>query len=234
MDEQVLSESLETAYKPEAQPAAEKMLTEHQVNKVVAREKEAVANKVRRELEEEHQRQLAEIRGKQSQRNDEVPRDYDVNAMYQQVQERFNKEMQERQLQQEMTQVANNYLSRVDQGRKNYQDFDEITKEFDPTAFPQLIYLVAGLENAGDIIYDLSKNPNKLVTLDTLAQKNPRQAQAELQRLSQSINANKEAATAAEDHNVNQPLDQLQPSRVSAGNGKQTISDLRNQPWLAG
>ena len=230
-EEQVLSEALEQSA-PAAAP--EKMLSQAEVKKIAAREKQEGIARGRREAEEQYQRQLAEIQSKQTQRNDEVPRDVDANALYQQVQERFNKEMQERQLQQEMSQIANSYLAKVEQGRKSYQDFDEITKEFDPTAFPQLIYLVAGIENAGDVIYELSRNPQKLVTLDALAQKSPRQAQAELQKLSQSISANQQASQDAGNQNVNQPLDQLQPSRVSAGNGKQTISDLRNQPWLRG
>lgn len=230
VDEQDLNVALEQA----APPPAEKMLSQSDVVKIAAREKANGIEKGRREAEEQYQRQLAEIQQQQSQRNADVPRDVDANAIYQQVQERFNQEMQQRQLQQEMQQVANNYLAKVDMGRKAYQDFDDVTKGFDPTAFPQLVYLVAGIENAGDVIYDLSKNPHKLVTINSLAEKSPELAKTELQKLSRSIANNQQASNEAGEQNVNQPLDQMQPSRVSAGNGKQTISDLRNQPWLKG
>ena len=231
-EEQVLSAALE---QQSPMDSAEKMLSTAEVKKIAAREKAEGIARGRREAEEQYKRQLEEIGQNQNQRNAEVPREADVNAMYQQVQERFNKEMQERALQNEMSQIANNYLARVEAGRKNYNDFDEITKGFDPSAFPQLVYLVAGLENAGDIIYDLSKNPSKLVTLNALAEKTPEFARVELQKLSQSINSNREASQEASGQNVNQPLDQLQPSRVSAGNnGKMSIRDLRNQPWLKG
>lgn len=235
MDEnQVLSE---TPVNPVEQEQAEKMLTQSQVNKIVQREKENAASRARRETQEEHERQLAgmqQIGQQQDQRNNSVGRDVDANAIYQQVQERFNKEMQERQLNQEMSQIANNYLAKMNSAKGSYADFDEITASFDPSAFPQLVYLASGMENAGEIIYDLSKNPQKLVTLDTLAQKSPQLAKAELLKLSQSIANNQQAKGDAEGQNVNQPLDQLQPSRVSAGNGKKSISDLRNDPMLRG
>ena len=233
VDEQVLSDALEQPEQAEA-ATAEKMLSQADVKRIAAREKQEGILRGRREAEEQYQRQLAEIQNKQGQRNEEVPREMDANAMYQQLQERFNADMEQKRLEAEIQQVANSYLSKVESGRKSYQDFDEITKGFDPRAFPQLVYLVSGIENAGDVIYELSKNPQKLITLNTMAEKSPGLAESELQKLSLSIKNNQQASSDAGDYNVNQPLDQLQPSRVSAGNGKQTISDLRNQPWLRG
>ena len=221
---------------PEALPTEnvqQNMLTQEQVNKIVAREKSKAAESGRREAEEKYQRDLESLNA-QRQRNADVPRDVDANAIYQQVQERFNKEMEERKLKDQMTQVANNYLSNVAQGKKNYDDFDDVTKDFDPTAFPQLTFLLSGIANAGDVLYDLSKNPLKLAGIDRLAEKNPNLAQSELRKLSKSISDNQLAQQEAQGQNVSEPLDRLQPSRVSGSNGKMTISDLRNQDWLRG
>ena len=207
------------------------------MNKVVAREKASAADKARREVEEKYQRDLEQLnamRTQQEQTNAQVPRETSADAIYQQVQERFNKEMQERQLKTQMEQVANNYLSKVAQGKAAYQDFDEITKDFDPTAFPQLTFLLSGIDNAGDVLYDLSKNPMKLAGIDRLAEKNPRQAQSELLKLAKSINDNKQAQADAQNQNVAEPLDRLNPSRVSGSNGKMSVKDLRNQSWLRG
>ena len=235
-DEQVLSEDLVADAVSEAAPA-EKMLSQSQVKRIAAKEREDGIASGRRQAQEEFQRQSAGMQ-QQAQQQDEInmnqSREVDADAIYQQVQEKFNREMQDRQLQQEMEGVANNYMTRMGAAKSNYEDFDEITGSFDPSAFPQLVYLAAGMENAGDIIYDLSKNPQKLVTLDTLAQKSPKLAKAELLKLSQSISNNMQAKGEAEGQGTNQPLDQLQPSRVSAGNGKMNVSDLRNQPWLRG
>ncbi|CAB4127671.1 hypothetical protein UFOVP93_9 [uncultured Caudovirales phage] len=217
-------------------PEEEKMIPQSQVDKII-KHKTYQAAKIHRELEEKHQRELEAIQAqqqKQTQHNENVPRDVDANAIYQQVQERFNQEMQQRQIKTEMDRIANSYLSKMEQGKTDYDDFEEITKEFDPTAFPQLTYLVAGMDNAADVIYDLSRNPLKLAGLDRLAEKNPRQAQSELLKLSRSIAENRQAKTDENSQNVAAPLDRLQPSRVSGSNGKMGIRDLRNQPWLKG
>lgn len=223
---------------PLAEPEAQPTFSPEQqalMNKVVAREKSRAAEAARREAEEKYQRELEALnaqRNSQEQRNANVSRDVDADAIYQQITERLNKEMQERQLKDQMTQVANNYLQKVGAAKANYQDFDEVTKDFDPTAFPQLTFLLSGIEGAGDVLYELSKNPTKLVMVDNLAQKSPKLAQTELQKLAQSINANKQAQADAQTQDIAEPLNRLQPSRVSGSNGKMSIRDLRNQPWL--
>lgn len=233
-ENQVLDNAVEnTNFAPET----EKMLSQSQVNKIVQHEKAKAAQTIKREMEERHQRELESIQSQQhqqSQRNENVPRDMDANAIYQQVQERFNQEMQQRRLKDEMDRVATSYLSKMEQGKTAYEDFEEVTKEFDPAAFPQLTYLVAGIDNAADVIYDLSRNPLKLAGLDRLAEKNPRQAQAELLKLSRSITENRQAQSDESSQSVAEPLDRLQSSRVSGSNGKMGIRDLRKQPWLKG
>lgn len=238
MDEQ----NLAGGAPPELQPPAEKTLTQSEVNALIAREKQNAAARARQEVEREYQQRAEQMQAQQQMQSQQQeqqglrqgPSEAEADALYQQVQERFNREMQERQFQQEMTNVANAYHAKMDYSRKAYSDFDEVTKEFDPTAFPQLVYLVSGLENAGDIIYDLSKNPNKLATLDLLAQRSPRLAQAELAKLSTSISQNSMARQEAEQNPTLAPLSPLQPSRVSGSNGQMTVRDLRNQPWLKG
>jgi hypothetical protein len=232
---QDLESNLDNAVSNES--VAEKMLSQSEVDRIVGREKVSAAAKARKEAEAEYQRQLESIKQtgmQQEQRNSEVPRGVDADALYQQVQERFNQEMQQKQLQEEMAQVANNYVAKMQLGHKAYEDFGDVTKDFDPTAFPQLVYLVSGIENAADIVYDLSKNPSKLVTLDTLAQRAPKQARAELLKLSRSIAENNAAQRDAQGQNVSAPLDHLQSSRVSGSNGKAGIKDLRNLDWLRG
>lgn len=234
MDEnQVIDNAIDNSVEPDT----EKMLSQSQVNKIVQHEKAKAAQTIKRDLEERHQRELEQIKSQQqqqTQRNEQVPRELDANAIYQQVQERFNTEMEQRRFKDEVDRVAHSYISKIEQGKTAYDDFDEVTKEFDPTAFPQLTYLVSGLDNAADVIYDLSRNPIKLAGLDRLAEKNPRQAQSELLKLSRSITENRQAQSDESSNTVAAPLDRLQSSRVSGSNGKMTINDLRNQPWLKG
>ena len=214
-------------------PESEKMISQSQVDKII-KHKTYQAAQIQRDMEERHQRELEEIRAKQAQRNENVPRDVDADSLYQQVQERFNQEMEKRKLKDHIESVSNSYLSKIEQGKSTYDDFEDVTKDYDPTAFPQLTYLVAGIDNAADVIYDLSRNPLKLAGLDRLAEKNPRQAQAELLKLSRSIAENRQAKSDEDSQSVAAPLDRLQSSRVSGSNGKMGIRDLRNQPWLKG
>jgi len=235
MDENQVLGDVDTAAMEQSEQ--EKMLPQSQVNKIVQHAKEKAAQSARREAEERYQRELEAINSqpqRQAERNESVPRDVDANAIYQQVQERFNQEMQQKQLEAEMSRVANQYQSKMQMGRDSYEDFEEITADYDPTAWPQITYLVAGMDNAADIVYELAKNPLKLAGLDRLAEKDPRGAQAQLLKLSKSIAENKLAKSEEQSQSVAAPLDRLQPSRVSGSNGKQSIRDLRAQPWLKG
>lgn len=222
---------------PMEAPPQQNLLSQDQVNKIVAREKARALENGRRQAEQEYQQKLGELeaaRSQQQQTNAGQSREVDSDAIYKQVQERFNKEMEERRLKDQMTQVANNYLQKVAQGKEAYEDFDTVTQDFDPTAFPQLTFLLSGIDNAADVLYDLSKNPLKLAGIDQLAGKNPRQANAELLKLSRSILENRQAQNEAQGQNVAEPLDRLRPSRIAGSNGKMGISDLRNQDWLRG
>jgi len=242
MDENQVDNSVVNSVNPGTD--AEKLLTQSQVNKIVQHEKAKAALAAQREAEDNYRREIAALQAKTQQqdtRNENVSREVDANAIYQQIQEKFNadlakreQEFKQQQIQQEMNQVANSYLSKMQKGRDAYSDFDEVMKDFDPTAFPQLIYLVAGMDNAADIIYDLNKNPSKLANFYTLATTSPQKARAGLLELSNSITQNKQAQADAEAQQVAAPLDRLQPSRVSGSNGKMSVSDLRNQPWLRG
>lgn len=232
MEENLMSEATSVSSPEQVVPT--KSFSQEEVNRIAAQRAARAAETARREAEQRYQQELEALNAKREQHVAQVSREVDADALYQQVQERFNREMQERQLKDQMTQVANNYLSKVAQAKNNYEDFDEVTKDFDPTAFPQLTFLLSGIENAGDVLYDLSKNPMKLAGIDRLAERNPKLAQAELLKLARSINENRQALAEAQTQNVLEPLDRLNPSRVAGSNGKMSIRDLRSQPWLRG
>lgn len=216
----------------------ERLLPQSEVNKLVQGAKQNTEAKIRQELEAQYQRQLEEIAAKrqnQEQRAEAGQRPVDNDGMYQQFMERLNRELEQKQLRQQMEEVATNFTARVEQGRKSYDDFSEITKDFDPSEFPQLVYLISGLDNGGDVVYELAKNPHKLVTFHQMAKETPRMAKSELLKLSQSISANRAAIDEAKQSGgIPAPLDQIQPSRVSGSNGKASIRDLQSQDWLKG
>lgn len=223
----------------EAQQAAidaEKMLPQSEVNNLIGRAKAEAAERGRQKAEAEFQKQLEEL---QSQKQDaqargEDTRDIDVDALYQQVHERFNTEMQQRQIEQHMAQIADAYESKIAGGSKDYEDFGDVVKEFNPAEFPQIVYLVANMDNAADIIYELAKNPQKLATVDYLSQRSPKRAQSELMSIGRSIAANKAALSEENQAQTQAPLDRLQPSSKTGSNGQMSVGDLRSQSWLRG
>jgi hypothetical protein len=216
------------------QPVQPALFNQEQVNKMIGREKMSARDAGRREAEAQYQKELEALRGSQQQRNAEVPRDIDANAIYQQVQEKWNAEMQERQMKEHMQVVANKHLQNVEKAKMKYQDFSDVVKNFDASKFPQLTYLVANMEGGDEILYDLSKNPDKIAQLSYTAERDPELAQTILLKLSKSILNNKQAIAEAQEQNVNEPLDRITPSRIAGNNGKMGIRDLRNQPWLRG
>lgn len=233
VDESVTNESIVDG----SQQQQEKLFTRDQLAKIVANESAKAAQVARKELEDKYGADISQLRAQQQERNNSVSREVDVNAIYQQVQEKFNKDRQaheEEQMRKELSNVANTYFSKVSQAKDNYSDFDAVTQDFDPSAFPQLALLIAGVDNGGDVLYDLVKNPQKLSTMNLLAERNPRLAQNELLKLSKSILDNRNAQAEAGNQSVAEPLDRLSPSRVSGSNGKKTIDDLRSESWLRG
>lgn len=211
----------------------EKMLPVSRVNEIVKKQKLEAEQRARRQLEEEYQRKLMEtqqISQNQSNYLETNSREVDADAIARKVRENLEQEMQQRAIEQEIREVANNYLAKMNLAKSSYDDFDEVTKDYNAAAFPQLTYLVSGMENGGDVMYDLLKNPSKLSTIDSLANKDPHLAHRELLRLSQSINENKRAKEEAQQVSINSPLDRLNASRTTGSSGKLSIDDLRNNP----
>lgn len=213
---------------------AEKMVPQSEVNRAIGHAKAVAEEKGRRAAQEEYERRLTELQ--KTAPNTEVANhpELDADAIYQQIAERITHDLQRKHLEDTTRQVAQTYLSKMQQGAENYDDFHEVTNNFEAEAYPQLVYLVAGMDNAADIIYELAKNPHKLVTFDALAQRSPRHAHSELKKLSDSIMLNRKALADAEGQTTAEPLDRLQSTRASGSNGKLSVSDLRKQDWLRG
>lgn len=217
----------------EQQAPAVKMIPQDEVNRIVAREKQRAGESVRREYEERQQQQQAQQQPAQQTptQQQSMPREVSTETA---DEERFNKYMQKRQQEAHAQQIADAYHQNIGKGKESYQDFDEVTKNFDPTKSLPLTYLIANNPNAADILYEISKNPNKFVTLHALAEINPQMAQTELSKLSKSIKDNKEALDDSQSQSTSEPLDRMTPSRVAGSNGKMSINDYRKQPWLRG
>lgn len=224
---------------------SEKMLPVSRVNEIVKREKLEAAERARAEMEAEYQRKLgamqphAQANPPQMQSGVGGMQAVDMDSITRQVREqlmaehkREQEEVQRKQHQQQMEQIADSFFNKLSSGKEMYPDFEEVVKGFNPAAFPQLVFLAAEMENTPDVIYELAKNPHKLATIDYLAQRDPNAAKMQLAKLSDSIAQNQQAVAQAK--NANAPLSRLKSSTVGADTGVMSLSDLKKAPWLRG
>ena len=126
--------------------------------------------------------------------------------------------------------VARTYLDKMKQGATLYEDFEDVTKGFNPNKYPQIAVMAAELENTPDIIYDLRKNPQKLATLQLFALSEDYDGlREELTKLSKSIKRNEQSL--ANNTQSPKPLTRLKSSAIAGQDtGKRTISDMRKDP----
>ncbi len=135
----------------------------------------------------------------------------------QQFQEASEKRAQE-DMDKEAKKIADTYHARMGAGKNSFEDFDEVMADFNPAAFPNLVYLASQVENTPAVMYELMKNPSKWATLAILAERDPGAAQNMIGKISASIKANEQAK--AEEKDVAPPLSRLSSSPTGQDNGK--------------
>ncbi len=216
----------------------ERSLTQEHVNEIVKREKAAAADKVRREMEALHRQEIEQLKSSAPTSMGGIPQE-DLGAMEERLLKRMAEEQERKQneiLRAENEQLLRNaadmYHLKVAKGKDKFSDFEEVMRDFDPSAFPQVALESADFDNTDEIMYELSKNPGKLMQLTGLFEKSPLLGRRELTKLSQSIAQNQEA----KENNVstNAPLSRLKSSTVGEDSGQVTLKDLKNADWLRG
>jgi FKBP-type peptidyl-prolyl cis-trans isomerase len=249
MDAKDIAEELqETVVQPEAEKseeaAPEKLIPASRVTELIKKAKRDGEKKMAEQLEAAQQ-QIQQMQQQQQaqptaeMQQQQAPQQQGINAeqIQQQVMQLMQKQMQEaeakrqqEQLEKEVNEVAQQYFGKLAQGREAFEDFDAVTADFDPAAFPQLVYLATQADNTAAIIYELQKNPAKLAQLSVLVDKSPAMARNEIAKLSQSIKTNEDAKRNLQE--AQDPLSRLKPSPVGTDNGAKTVRDYKAQPFL--
>lgn len=215
------SQPVENTAAPESAP--EKMLSQSEVNALVGAAKAKAAEIARRELEAE-MRQRAPV--------------IDEEAIIKRAQEAMKKQLEqerqsviEEQERKNAEELANVYRNKMSSGKEIYPDFEEVVADFDPSKYLNLTILAAQMDGLPEIMYEINKNPSKLVNLDYLSKTDTNRARKEMEKLVKSVRANEQAAkTQVKTHS---PLKQLKPSIIAGSDtGKKTISDLRKMDFL--
>lgn len=128
--------------------------------------------------------------------------------------------------------MLTNFVQQMHAGKGNYSDFDETVAQLgDLKNIPHVVQMASESGIAGDVMYELGKNPGKVATLTTLAYVNPHLATVEMKKLVDSIKTNQQAAKAPE---ADAPLSHIMPSTVGTDNGTHTVRDLRQKSWARG
>ncbi len=224
----------------------EKMLPASQVNELIKKAKRKGEQKMQEQLDAAKQ-QIEQLQSQQGQQpaaqQQQQPMQQQQQGMspeqMQQVMQMVQQKQQEEQarahqeqIEKEVNDVAQQYYGKLAQGKQMFEDFDAVTADFDPAAFPQLVYLATQADNTAAIIYELQKNPAKLAQLSVMVDKSPAQARKMIASLSESIKTNDDAKRNLQE--AQDPLSRLKPSPVGTDNGTKTVRDFKAANYLKG
>jgi hypothetical protein len=219
---------VETASDIPAEPVQEKMIPQSQVSKIAAREARQAAEKTRREMQAEYDKQ-------QVQQQTEQPASQ-MGGMPQMSQEQIEQYIfnaaQKMSTQMTANKMAQDFESKIKAEIEADPDFGDLYDTLNIEAHPELIIWMNGMDNSAKVVKDLANNPTKFANILMLAKSGMGSlAQRELTKLSDSIKTNLAAQAQPK---VKEPLDHLSPSSVGAGNGEMSVSDFMKQDWLRG
>lgn len=127
--------------------------------------------------------------------------------------------------------TINDINMKVNDAKTRYPDFDNVVNLKHFQQMPEVLHYVNTVDNSGDVIYDLFKNPSKIGGIRMLPSD---LATQEIMKLSNSIKQNQLASNSPV---TPEPLSQIKPSTIGLGNGSEknaSVSSLRNDPRYRG
>jgi|SRR5580692_753730 hypothetical protein len=215
--EEVLNQSADTNVAPtssETSTPQEKMLRQSEVNEIVGRAKQEAANRAvenyKRSMQQEAQAAPV-YKESSSEFNEERFRRLAAEEA-QRLRDQWIQEAQSNAEEQAAKRIVKNFYDKIEVGKQKYDDFDKVTGDLELRRFPNTVHMLAeNLENASDVLYELSKNRSKLAQIELTARDFPQEALYELNRLSDSIKKNESVTGHRE---TNTPLNQQRSSNV--------------------
>lgn len=147
-----------------------------------------------------------------------------LNDLRQQMQQ-ANEQRAQDELDKEAKKIAETYHARMSTGKDSYEDFETVMADFNPAAFPNLVYLASQVDNTPAVMYELMNNPSKWATIAVLSERDPAAAQKMISKISASIKANQQAK--AEEKEVSPPLSRLSSSTTGQDNGSLEVRDYK-------
>jgi hypothetical protein len=120
-------------------------------------------------------------------------------------------------------QIVSEYAAKMAEGRKEYDDFDEVVGAFNIQNSPQMVALVNSVPGTEHCMYEMGQHPEKFSDIENLLRNGHRvAAERAMKKLSDSILKNKEKAQTAQATKEPKPLSQLKSSTASV-DGSSTV-----------
>jgi len=120
--------------------------------------------------------------------------------------------------------VINSLIGKVNEAQQRIPDYDAVTSRVDFTKVPTILHFADSVDNSGDVLYHLAQEPAKIGTLMQLANIDPRLAQVEMKKLSDSLKVNQDAEGRP---TPKPPLNSIKPSNTGIGKKPQTPAEFR-------
>lgn len=215
---------------------SEESLPMKKVNDLIKRTKVEEASRVQRALEAKHAQEIESLKASMGQ-SSQAP--VDMDSMYGEFHKRLMNDVSQHQQKQAEAQeterlkkLAHAYVANTVKGAEKFEDWKEVTQNFNPQKFPELSLLLGQFENGDELLYDLNKRPQTLAAVQLMADRSPEMAEQMLKEISGSIAENNKAK---EQHvPTPQPLSRTKSSTAGADSGAWTYEDLKNADWLKG
>lgn len=211
--------------------AAEKMLPASRVEELVKKAKLKGRDSMQAELDA-LKAENAQLKNGGSMGGMAVHTPVDPEAIKQQIMNDLREQMQQantqraqEELEKQANSIADAYKAKMSTGKDAYEDFDTVMADFNPAAFPNLVFLANQVDNTPAVMYELMQNPSKWATLAVLSERDPNAAQSMISKLSASIKANQQAK--ADEKVVPAPLGRMSSSTTGQDNGKKTVRDFK-------
>jgi len=218
----------------EAQPEA-KVLQQHEINAMVGGAKQKGFEKGYQQAKAELMAQQPQAAAQPTQSQSFNPADHDSRLRQiaieelskQRAVEQANWEAQQRE--QAGMKILNELKMKAESAKSKYEDYDKVVaKDFGNFAEThEVLSLAHEFDNAGEMLYDIGKNPSKMLNISLMVRNGMKQqAYSEMKRLSDSIKVNEMSANQPK---PKMPLSQVNPSVVGVGktDGNISSSDFR-------
>jgi len=123
--------------------------------------------------------------------------------------------------------IVSAYQSKIAGIEEKYSDYKDVSKGLNMGVYPNVVQMLAeNVDNADDVLYELSKNRSKLNQLQSTYERNPGDAVYDLQRLANSIKENTKVMSSKQ---ASAPLSQQRPSTPGAGSPASSMSALKSK-----